>query len=108
MFASPEKPFLLPHYAEVMACALATSMPTSLPPPRILGDPRILNFINMFVTKDFAITLSSSYFEDEVSPDSCHSSSESSFYSRKVSIDQSGSSGCSSSLSKRCNNGSTS
>jgi hypothetical protein len=31
IFASPEKPFLLPHYAEAMACALAISVPTSLP-----------------------------------------------------------------------------
>jgi hypothetical protein len=36
MFASLEKPFLLPKYAEAMACTLATSGPTSLPSPRVV------------------------------------------------------------------------
>jgi hypothetical protein len=47
MFASPEKPFLLLEYAEAMACALATSGPTFLSSPRILGDPRVLNFFDL-------------------------------------------------------------
>jgi hypothetical protein len=108
MFASLEKLFLLPHYAKAMACALATSVPTSLPCPRILEDPRILNFIDMSTIEDFAITLSSCYSEDERSPNSCHSYSESNFYSREVLVDQSGSFGCSSSLSRHCSDGSTS
>jgi hypothetical protein len=71
----------------------------------ILGDPRILNYIDMSTTEDFAITLSSSYSEDEGSLDSCHSSSKSSCYSKEVSIDQFGSFGCKSNLSWRCNDG---
>jgi hypothetical protein len=87
IFASPEKPFLLPHYPEAMACALAILVPTSLPRFCILGDPRVLNYIDMSTTEDFAITLSSSYFKDEGSPNSYQSSSESSCYSREVSVD---------------------
>jgi hypothetical protein len=108
MFASPEKPFLLPDYAEAMACAFATSAPTSLPRPHILGDPRILNFLDISTTKDFAITLSSSDSDDEGSLDSYQSSSEFSFYSREVLIDQYSSSGCSYNLSRRCSDGSIS
>jgi hypothetical protein len=73
IFASHEKPFLLPHYVEAMACALAISMPTSLPRLCILGDPRVLNYIDMSTTEDFAITLSRSYSENEGSLDSCQS-----------------------------------
>jgi hypothetical protein len=80
MFASPEKPFLLLEYAEAMARALTTSRPTFLPSPRILGDPRVLNFFDL--SKDFATTLSSYDSDDEGSLDSFQSSSESRFYSK--------------------------
>jgi hypothetical protein len=108
MFASPKKPFLLPEYVEAMACALATSGPTSLPRPRSSGDPRVLNFFDLSAFEDFAITLSSFDSDDERSPDSYQSSSESRFYSTEASIDLSSSSGCSSSLSRCFNDGSTS
>jgi hypothetical protein len=108
VFISTEKPFLLPHYTEATARALATIVPTSLPRPHILGDPRVLNFINMSATKDFAITLSSSYSENQGSPNSCHSFSKSRFYSREVSVGQPSSFECNSSLSKHCSDGSTS
>jgi hypothetical protein len=87
MFGSPENPYLLPHYDEAMACALATSMLTFLPRPRIFGDPKILYFIDMSATKDYVITLSSSYSKDEGSPDSYPSSFESNVYSREVPVD---------------------
>jgi hypothetical protein len=108
MFASLEKPFLLPKYAKTMACALATSGHTSLPRLHYLGDPRVLNFLNLSTSKDFAIILSSSDFDDERSPDSCQSSSESRFYSTEASVDLSGSSGCNSSFSRCASDGSTS
>ena len=85
MFASPKKPFLLPKYAKAMACVLATSGPTSLPRPRSLGDPRVLNFFDFY-----------------------QSSSESRFYSTEASTDQFSSSGCSTSLFRCSNDGSTS
>jgi hypothetical protein len=108
MFASPEKPFLLPEYTEAMACALATSRPTSLPSPRILGDPRVLNFFDLSASEDFATTLSSYDSDDERSPDSFQSSSESRFYPTDDSVDLSGSSGCNSSFSRCSNDGSIS
>jgi hypothetical protein len=108
MFASPEKPFLLLEYTEAMARALTTSRPTSLPSPRILGNPRILNFFDLSTFEDFATTLSSYDSDDEGSPDSFQSSSESRFYSTDASIDLSGSSGCSSSFSRYSNDGSIS
>jgi hypothetical protein len=108
MFASLEKPFLLPEYAEAKACALATLGPSSLPHLRYLEDARVLNFLDLSTFEDFAITLSSFDFDDERSPDSCQSSSESRFYSIEASVDLSGSSGCSSSFSRCSNNGSTS
>jgi hypothetical protein len=108
MYASPQKPFLLLEYAKAMACVFATSVPTSLPRPRILGDPRVLNFLDLFAFEDFAIILSSSGFDDEGSPNSYQLSFESNFYSREVSVDQSGSFGCNSNLSRHCSDGSTS
>jgi hypothetical protein len=108
MFASPEKPFLLLEYAEAMARALTTSRPTFLPSPRILGDPRVLNFFDLSASKDFATTLSSYDSDDEGSPDSFQSSSESRFYSTDASVDLFGSSGCSSSFSRCSNDGSIS
>jgi hypothetical protein len=91
-----------------MACALATSGPTSLSRPRYLGDPRVLNFIDLSASDDFAITLSSSDSDDERSPDSCQSSSESRFYSTEAPVDLSGSFGCSSSFSRCSSDGNTS
>jgi hypothetical protein len=108
MFASPEKPFLLPEYAETMACALTTSRPTSLPHARILEDPRVLNYFDLSASEDFAITLNSSNSNDDHSPNSYQSSFESRFYSTEASIDLSSRSGCSSSLSRCSNDGSTS
>ena len=87
MYASLEKLFLLLEYAEAMACAFATSMPTSLPHPYILGDPRVLNFLDLFAFEDFVITLSSSDSNDEGSSNSCQLSFESTFYSREVLVD---------------------
>jgi hypothetical protein len=87
MFASPEKPFLLPEYTEAMACALATSRPTSLPSPRILGNPRVLNFFDLSASEDFATTLSSYDSDDKGSPDSFQSSFESRFYSTDASVE---------------------
>jgi hypothetical protein len=108
MFASPKKPFLLPGYAEAMARALVTSRPTSLPSPRILGDPRVLNFFDLYASKDFATTLSSYDSDDEGSPNSFQSSFESRFYSTDALVDLSGSSRCSSSFSRYSNDGSIS
>jgi hypothetical protein len=108
MFASPEKPFLLPEYVEAMACALATSGSNSLPRPRYLGDPRVLNFLDLSAFEDFAFTLSSFDSDDERSPDSCQSSSESKFYSIDALVDLSSSSGCSSSIFRCSSDGSTS
>ena len=54
-FVALRSPLFLPHYVEAMACALATSMHTSLPRPRILEDPKILNFIDIFAIENFAI-----------------------------------------------------
>jgi hypothetical protein len=108
IFASPEKPFLLPEYTEAMARALSTSRPTSLPSPCVLGDPRVLNFFDLSASEDFATTLSSYDFDDEGSPDSFQSSSESRFYPTNASVDLSGSSRCSSSFSRSSNDGSIS
>jgi hypothetical protein len=108
MFASPEKPFLLSEYAEAMACALATSGPTSLPRPHYLGDLRVPNFLDLSASKDFAITSNSSDSDDERSPDSYQSSSESKFYTTEASVDLSGSSGCTSSFSRCSSDGYTS
>jgi hypothetical protein len=105
MFASPKKPFLLLEYAEAMTHALATSRPTFLPSPSILGDPRVLNFFDLSASEDFATTLSSYDSDDEGSPDSFQSSSESRFYSTDASTDLSGSSRCSSSFSRCSNDG---
>jgi hypothetical protein len=99
---------VLPHYDEAMACVLDTLVRTSLPRPCILGHLMVLNFMDMSATKDFAITLSSSYIEDKRPPNSCHSSSKFSFLYRKFSIERSSSSECISSLSKHCSDGSTS
>ena len=108
MFASPEKPFLLPEYAEAMACALATLGSNSLPRPCYLGDPRVLNFLDLFAFEDFAFTLSSFDSNDERSPDSYQSSSKSKFYSTEALVDLSGSSRSSTSISKCSSDGSTS
>jgi hypothetical protein len=108
MFASTKKPLLLLEYAKAMACALATLGPTSLLRPRYFGNPRVLNFLDLSVSKDFTITLNSSDFDDERSPDSCQSSFESRFYSAEASVDLSGSSGCNSSFFRYSNDGSTS
>jgi hypothetical protein len=91
-----------------MACALVTSGPTSLPRPRYLGDPRVLNFLDLFASEDFAIILSSSDSGDEGSLDSYQSSLESTFYSIEALVDLSSSSGCSSSLSRCSSDGSIS
>jgi hypothetical protein len=99
MFASPEKPFLLPKYAKAMACALSNSGPTSLPRPRYLGDPRVLNLLDLSAFEDFGISQNSSHYEDEGSPDSYQSSSEPRFFYTKASVDLFGSSGCNSSFS---------
>jgi hypothetical protein len=108
MFASPEKPFELPEYAEAMARALAASRPTFLPSPRILGDPRVLNFFDLPASEDFSTTLSCYDSDDEGSLDSFQSSSESRFYSTDASVDPSGSFGCGSSFSRCSNDGSIS
>ena len=108
MFANPEKSFLLSEYAEAMACALATSRPTSLPRPHYLGNLRIPNFLDLFASEDFAIILCSFDSDDERSPDSYQSSSKSRFYSTIALVDLSGSSRCTSSFSRCSSNGSTS
>jgi hypothetical protein len=108
IFASPKKPFLLSEHAEAMAYALANSGPTCLPHPHYSGDLRVLNFLDLFASEDFAISLSSSDSEDEGSPNSYQSSSESRFYSTEASVDLSGSFGCSSSFSRCSSDGSTS
>jgi hypothetical protein len=108
MFASLEKPFLLPEYAEAMACALANSGPTSLPRPHYSRDPRVLNFLDLSASEDFGVFLSRSNSKDEGSPDSYQSSSESRFYSTEASVDLSSSFGCSSSFSRCSIDGSTS
>jgi hypothetical protein len=99
---------LLLEYAEAIACTLTTSGPTSLPSPHILGDPRVLSFFDLSASEDFATTLSSYDSDDEGSPDSFQSSSESRFYSTDASVDLFGSSGCSSSFSRCSNDGSIS
>ena len=91
-----------------MARALTTSRPTSLSSPRILGDPRVLNFFDLFASEDFATTLSSYDSNDEGSLDSFQSSSQSRFYSIDALVDLSSSSGCSSSFSRGSNDGSIS
>ena len=100
MFASLGKPLLLSEYTKAMARALTTSRPISLLSPRILGDPRVLNFFDLSTSEDSATTLSSYDSDDEGSPDSFQSSSESTFYSTNASGDLSGSFGCNSSFSR--------
>ena len=78
------------------------------PCPHYSGGLRVLNFLDLFASEDFAISLSSFDSEDEGSPNSCQSSSKSKFYSTEASIDLSGSFGCSSSFSRYSSDGSTS
>jgi hypothetical protein len=50
LFSSPEKSFLLHVYAEAMARAFPPKRPTSVPCHRHVGDPRVLNFLDISAT----------------------------------------------------------
>jgi hypothetical protein len=52
MFDSPEKSFLLLAYVEAMECASPPRRPTCVPRHRHVGDPRVLNFLDISATVD--------------------------------------------------------
>jgi hypothetical protein len=65
MFINLEKPFLLLDYAKTMARTSPTTGPTSELHLCYLEDPRVLDFIDISATNDFADPLDSSASCDE-------------------------------------------
>jgi hypothetical protein len=63
LFSSPEKSFLLHVYAEAMARAFPPKRPTSVPCHRHVGDPRVLNFLDISATVDASFLADCSDFE---------------------------------------------
>jgi hypothetical protein len=56
LFNSPEKSFLLPVYVEAVACASPPRRPTCVPRRRHVGDPRVLNFLDINATVEASLT----------------------------------------------------
>jgi hypothetical protein len=52
MFSSPEKSFLLPVYAQAMVCASPPTRPSCVPLHHSVGDPRVLEFLDITATVD--------------------------------------------------------
>jgi hypothetical protein len=81
MIISPKEPFILPDYAEAMACASLTTRHSSEPHRRYLGDPRVLDLLNINAIEDNAFPPDCSASYDKGVIYSCPSSSGSSYAS---------------------------
>ena len=65
MIISPEKHFILPDYAEAMAHAFLIAGFTCEPRRHYLGDPMVLDFLDISATDDFAFPLDCSASYDK-------------------------------------------
>ena len=52
MFSSPKKSFLLPVYAQAIACASPPTRPRYIPRYNNVGDPRVLEFLEITTNVD--------------------------------------------------------
>jgi hypothetical protein len=63
MLSSPEKSLVMPVYAKAMACASPPRQPSCIPHHRNVGDPRVLEFLDITAIVDASFLADCSDFE---------------------------------------------